>query len=112
MKTLQDAKSLSDKMVSIGHLAKRNTMAVITNMDLPLGENIGNSLEVIESIDILRGKGPKDLLEVTIALASSMVMLFKNISEEEAKLEVIRVIQNGEAFEKFKQLVKAQRWKC
>lgn len=108
MKNLETAKELAQKMVNIGKLAKRNTMAVITNMDVPLGENIGNSLEVIESIDILKGKGPKDLLEVSIVLATSMVMLCKNISEKEAKNEVIKVINNGEAFNKLKEVVKAQ----
>jgi pyrimidine-nucleoside phosphorylase len=108
MKTLDDARKLSEKMVAIGNLANRKAMAVITNMDIPLGENIGNSLEVIEAIDVLNGKGPKDLLEVSIALATSMVMLCNNINEEEAKNKVLEVISNGKAFEKFKQVVKAQ----
>lgn len=112
MKTLEDAKSLSQKMVNIGKLAHKNTIAVITNMDVPLGENVGNSLEVIEAIDVLRGKGPKDLLEVSIVLATSMVMLCKNISEEEARHQVLEVINNGEAFHKLKEVVQAQRWKC
>lgn len=111
MKNLDDAKELSQKMVNIGKLSKRDTIAVITNMDVPLGENVGNSLEVIEAIDILNGKGPKDLLDVSIELAKYMVMLCKNISEEEAKNDVIKVLQNGDALNKFKQLVKAQRWK-
>ena len=108
MKNLEDARSLSQKMVNIGKLAGRNTMAVITNMDVPLGENVGNSLEVIEAIDVLQGRGPKDLLEVSVVLATSMVMLCKNISEEEARRQVVEVINNGEAFEKLKQVVKAQ----
>lgn len=108
MKNLDDAKSLSEKMVQIGKLAKKNTMTVITNMDVPLGENVGNSLEVIEAIDILRGKGPKDLLEVSVALSSAILMLSQGLSEEEAKNKVIEVIKNGEAFEKLKQVVKAQ----
>lgn len=112
MKNINDAKSLSEKMVNIGKLSKRNTMAVITNMDVPLGENVGNSLEVIEAIDVLKGNGPKDLLDVSIVLATSMVMLCKNISEEEAKHEVSRVINNGEAYNKLKDVVKAQRRKC
>ena len=70
MKTLDDARSLSSKMVNIGKLAKRDTIAIITNMDVPLGENVGNSLEVIEAIDTLKGNGPKDLLEVSIELAT------------------------------------------
>ena len=108
MKTLEDAKKLSEKMVSIGKLNNKNTMAIITNMDVPLGYNIGNSLEVIESVDVLKGNGPKDLTEVSVELASSMVMLSKNISIEEAKSQVLDAINNGKAFEKFKELVKAQ----
>ena len=108
MKTLEDAKKLSEKMVSIGKLNNKNTMAIITNMDIPLGYNVGNSLEVIESIDVLNGNGSKDLTEVSVELASSMVMLSKNISIEEAKSQVLDVINNGKAFEKFKELVKAQ----
>jgi len=112
MKNLEDAKELSEKMVSIGRLSNRKTIAVITNMDIPLGENVGNTLEVIESIDILRGQGPKDLLEVTVALATQMIMIAKNISEEDARMEALDVIQNGTAYEKFKEVVRAQRRKC
>ena len=72
-------------MVNIGKLSGRKTIAVITNMDVPLGINIGNSLEVIESIEVLRGNGPKDLTDISICLASCMVMLCKNISKEEAE---------------------------
>lgn len=108
MKTLDDARSLSSKMVNIGKLAKRDTIAIITNMDVPLGENVGNSLEVIEAIDTLKGNGPKDLLEVSIELATAMVMLSKQISQDEARGLVTNVISTGEAFEKFKQVVKAQ----
>lgn len=108
MKKLDDARSLAEKMVNIGKLAKRNAMAVITNMDVPLGENIGNSLEVIEAIDVLKGKGSKDLLEVSVQLATSMVMLCNEMTEEEAKRAVMNVIANGEAFQKLKQVVSAQ----
>jgi pyrimidine-nucleoside phosphorylase len=109
MKNIETARELSRKMVNIGKLAKRKTMAVITNMDIPLGINIGNSLEVIESIEVLKGKGPKDLRDVSIVLATCMVMCCKGLSEEEAKKEVIEVISNGKAFEKLKEVVKAQR---
>jgi pyrimidine-nucleoside phosphorylase len=85
MKNLETARELSQKMVSIGKLAGRKTMAVITNMDVPLGINVGNSLEVIESINVLKGKGPKDLTDISICLATCMVMLCKNINKEEAE---------------------------
>lgn len=108
MKNLDDARRLSKKIVNIGKLAGRDVIAVITNMDIPLGENVGNSLEVIEAIDILKGKGPKDLLEVSIILATAMLMTCKNMSEVEAREKVINVINNGEAYNKLKQVVNAQ----
>ena len=108
MKKIEDARNLSQKMVNIGKLAKKDTMAIITNMDVPLGQNIGNSLEVIEAIDVLNGKGPKDLLEVSIQIATLMVMLCKKISEKEARTQVIEVIENGKAFNKLKEVVRFQ----
>ena len=108
MKSLEDAKCLAEKMVNIGRLANRETIALITNMDIPLGENIGNSLEVIEAIEVLKGRGPKDLLEVSIELATAMIMLCKQVSQEEARELVKTVISNGEALEKLKQVVEAQ----
>ena len=95
-------------MVNIGKLSGRKTISVITNMDVPLGINIGNSLEVIESIEVLRGNGPKDLTDISICLASCMVMLCKNISKEEAEKQVREVISNGKALDKLKSVVKAQ----
>lgn len=108
MKNLSDAKKLAEKMVAIGKLAKRNTIAIVTNMDVPLGENVGNSLEVIEAINTLKGNGPEDLTEICIVLATLMVMLNSGITEAEARQRVIDVINNGKAFEKFKHLVSAQ----
>ena len=108
MKNIEDARSLSQKMVNIGKLAKKDTIAVITNMDIPLGTNIGNSLEVIEAIEFLKGNYQKDLFEISVEIACQMIVLCKNISEEEAKHQVIEVINNGKAFNKFKELVKAQ----
>jgi pyrimidine-nucleoside phosphorylase len=108
MKNIEEARELSKKMVAIGNLAKRKTMAVITNMDVPLGENIGNLLEVKEAIDILRGKGPEDLLEVSIVLATCMVMLCNNVKEEEARHQVEEAIKTGAAYNKLIEVVKAQ----
>ena len=108
MKKLEDAKLLAEKMIKIGKLNNRNTMAIITNMDVPLGQNIGNSLEVIEAIDILKGKGPKDLLEVATEIATLMVMASKEINEEEARKQVLEAINSGKGFDKLKELVKAQ----
>ena len=108
MKTLEEARELSQKMVNIGKMAGKNVIAVITNMDAPLGNNIGNSLEVIEAIDVLKGNGPEDLVNVSIEIASLMVVASKNISTHEARSQVINVLKNGEAFNKFKELVRYQ----
>ena len=108
MKNLEDAKELSQKMVNIGKLADKKVVAIITNMDVPLGKNIGNSLEVIEAIETLKGNGPEDLVKVSTKIATLMVMMSKEVSSDEAENEVLRVIENGEAFNKFKELVKYQ----
>jgi len=90
-------------------IQKRNVIAILTNMDVPLGKEIGNSREVIEAVQVLKGEGEKDLTEVSIYLASYMLMMCKsNLTLEKCKEKVIEVIQNGKAFEKFKDLVKAQ----
>ena len=78
MKTLDDAIKLAEEMVDIGEHAGRKTLAVITDMDIPLGNNIGNSLEVIEAVEVLKNKGPKDLLEVSKKLAANMLHLRLN----------------------------------
>jgi len=109
MKDINKARELAQKMVSIGKLANRNVIAILTNMDVPLGKEIGNSREVIEAVQVLKGEGEKDLTEVSIYLASYMLMMCKsNLTLEKCKEKVIEVIQNGKAFEKFKDLVKAQ----
>ena len=108
MKNLNDARSLANKMVNIGKMAKKNTMAVITNMDVPLGKSVGNSLEVIEAIETLKGNGPEDLVLISMTLSTFMVMLCKNISKEEASKEVFEAISSGRAYNKFIELVKAQ----
>ncbi len=108
MKTPDDAESLAKEMVKIGNNCGRNTSAVITNMDRPLGNNIGNALEVIEAIDVLQGNGPQDLKEVCLVLATQIVSLSKNISKEDAKALVEETFSSGKAFSKFKEWIKAQ----
>ncbi len=108
MKTPEDAKALAEEMVKIGKNCNRNVAALITDMQKPLGKNIGNSLEVIEAVDVLKGKGPKDLKEVAEALASEIVALSKNISLDEAKKQVEDAISSGKAYEKLLQWVKYQ----
>ena len=113
MKNKEDAVLLAQKMVAIGEQAGRPTIALITNMDTPLGETIGNAMEVAEVVELLKGHGKEDLLEVCIALASNMLYLAKNKEKENISLEECEVmaknaIENGTALEKLKIMVKAQ----
>lgn len=108
MKTLDDSIKLAEKMVAIGDHAGKNIMALVTNMDIPLGHNIGNSLEVIEAIDILKGEGPEDLKNICVELASYMLVLSNKGSNQECKDLVLKSISNGTALEKFAQMIEAQ----
>lgn len=109
MKTLDDAKELAEAMVEIGNGAGRKTTACITSMTEPLGYAVGNTLEVIESIDVLNGKGPKDVIELVLELGSHMVV-HANKAEtfEIAKKMLQENIDNKKGAEKFKQFIKAQ----
>ena len=82
MKNIEDARELSTRMVNLGKLVNLKTIAIVTNMDSPLGEKIGNSLEVKEAIEVLKGNGPEDLKEVCLVLATYMVALSLDISKE------------------------------
>ncbi|MGM1047516.1 MAG: pyrimidine-nucleoside phosphorylase [Bacillota bacterium] len=109
MKTVEDARELAHAMVSIGNNVGRKTMAVISDMSQPLGVAIGNSLEVQEAIDTLRGEGPKDLEELCLALGRQMVFLAnKAESLEEAEEKLKEVMRNGKALEKFKEFIANQ----
>lgn len=109
MKTVEDAKELAHAMVNIGNNIGRKTMAVISDMSQPLGYAIGNSLEVQEAIDTLRGQGPKDLEELSLTLGKQMVYLAgKASSLEEAEQLLREVIRNGKALQKFKEFIANQ----
>lgn len=109
MKKLEDSRSLAKEMVSIGTMAGKKTVAVITDMDQPLGRAVGNSLEVWEAIDTLRGEGPADFKEVVFALGSQMLMLAGRAADEkEARALMEGVIEDGSALDKFAQFVRAQ----
>lgn len=108
MKTPEDAEALATKMVKIGKMCGRNTRAVITNMNRPLGNNIGNALEVQEAIDVLKNSGPEDLREVCLALATEIVASTKGISREEATILTNDALTSGKAYNKFIEWVKAQ----
>ncbi len=109
MKTPEAAQELAAEMVSIGTNVGRKTVAIISDMDQPLGLGIGNALEVEEAINTLKGNGPKDLVELCLTLGSYMVTLAgaaKNVEEARAKLE--ETITSGAAIAKLKEFVKAQ----
>ena len=109
MKTYEDAKILATEMVNIGKELKKNVKAEITDMNQPLGKAVGNSLEIKEVIETLKGNGPKDLEEICLssgAILLTQAELFK--TTDEARKALIENIKNGKAFEKFKEFVKAQ----
>ena len=109
MKNREEAKKLSEKMINIGKLAKRETVCVITNMDEPLGYAIGNNLEVIEAIKALKGDMPNDVKDVVLELGAYIIKLSgKNDNIEENKKMIMDVIDNSKALNKFKQLVQNQ----
>ena len=108
MKTLDDAIALAQTMVAIGEGAGRRTVALITDMDTPLGHGIGNSLEVAESMDVLRGKGPHDLTEVSLQLAENMLYLVGKGTIEECRRMAEQSIADGSAFETFCTMVRRQ----
>ena len=100
MKTYEDARELAVNMVEIGKICERNVAAVITDMNTPLGKNIGNSLEVIEAVEVLKGNIDNDLGEVSIALAAELVSAYKKFEEWiSAQGGDIRVIRDPEQFE-------------
>lgn len=113
MKNKEDAVTLAQKMVAIGERAGKPTIALITNMDTPLGQNIGNSMEVSEVIQLLHGKGMEDLKTVCLALASNILYLAKNGEKEQVSLEKCEcmaqaVIEDESALQKLIDMVEAQ----
>jgi len=108
MKNIESAKKLAQLMIKIGKKYDREVVCILTDMDSPLGNAVGNSLEVNEAIDTLKGVGPKDLTNLVIVLASYLLSMDKGISLEEAKTITIQNIRNGNAYKKFEELVLAQ----
>lgn len=108
MKTYDDAVDLAKTMIDIGTQCGRKVCAVISDMDEPLGFAVGNSLEIIEAVEVLRGNGPQDLKEVSITLASEMLSLSNNISTFEAKKQVENAISDGRAYNMFKRWITEQ----
>lgn len=109
MKNIEEARRLAETMVRIGKLANRNTMAVISDMSQPLGEAIGNSLEIVEAIETLQGNGPEDLVEMCYALGSQMVVLAEKAATlEEARGMLEEALASGKALAKFREMIRNQ----
>ena len=108
IKNIKDATTLANIMISIGKQNGIEVVCILTNMNIPLGENIGNALEVEEAIKILKDHHKSNLTDLCIALSEEMVSLGLNISLEEAKSKVIEHLDNGDAYKKFLELIKYQ----
>lgn len=112
MKNEAEALHLAQTMVNIGKGAGRNVIAVLTDMSQPLGETVGNALEVKEAIDLLQGRGSTDLQELSIMLTAHMLILAgKYVNFEDAAKKVRNILSSGAGFEKFCEMVKAQEGK-
>ena len=108
MKNKEDATKLAKLMIKIGKKYNRKVVCVLSDMEQPLGKNIGNGLEVKEAIDTLKGRGPKDLTKLVLVLGIILVKEALNISDKEAKELLLNNIKNGKAYDKFKEFVSAQ----
>lgn len=108
MKTVDESIALAREMVKIGENAGRKMAALITNMDIPLGNNIGNSLEVIEAVETLKGNGPKDLTDVCLNLAGNMLCLAGKGTIEECIQMAKDSIADGSALKRLAAMVEAQ----
>lgn len=108
MKTLEDSTKLAKSMVEIGHLAGKKVIALITDMDVPLGKAIGNSLEVIEAVEILKGEGPEDLTEICIDIAANMLYMAGKGTVKECEALAKKAIADGSALQTLVKMVHAQ----
>ncbi len=105
MKEYSKAKALASTLVNVGKNFGVKTVGILTNMNNPLGEYVGNSLEVMETIECLKGKGSKDLMNITLALGEMMLKIAKT---KDAKKLLLKKIYNGEALNKFKEMIMSQ----
>ncbi len=109
MKTEADSRRLAESLVSIGNASGVRTEAIITAMDAPLGRAVGNALEVIESIDVLKGRGPQDLIDVSVELAARMLVLGKVADDVAAARQQVRLaIASGAGLDRFRQIIEVQ----
>jgi len=109
MKTVDDSFNLAKEMVDIGTHVGKNTIAIVSDMDEPLGFAVGNALEVAEAVETLKGNGPKDLYDLCIELGSNMLLLSKVANDKNTAKKMLEdSVRSGKALEKFKEFVKAQ----
>lgn len=108
MKTVEESENLAKEMVAIGKSAGRSVTAVITNMDIPLGDSVGNSLEVIEAIKTLKGEGESDLTEVCLTLAAQMLSMVTGEDEKTCYSMAKDAIDNGLAINKLREMISSQ----
>lgn len=109
MKNQQDAEALAELMVEIGNADGKKTMAVITDMEQPLGNAVGNALEVREAIEVLKNDGPEDITELSVTLAGMMIYLGEKAESVESGMNMARtVLEDGSALLKFRELVEGQ----
>ena len=109
LSTKEEAKKLSELMIKIGDFYQREVRCVISDMNTPLGYAVGNSLEVLEAIDVLKGKEyGNPFVDLCIELSTDMISMGKGISKQDARLMVLESLNKGRAYEKFLELVKEQ----
>lgn len=108
MKSVEESENLAKEMVAIGKSAGRSVTAVITNMDIPLGDSVGNSLEVIEAIKTIKGEGESDLTEVCLTLAAQMLSMVTGEDEKTCYSMAKGAIDNGLAINKLREMISAQ----
>ena len=110
MKDRDSAEKLAEIMTKIGELSNRKTVCIITDMNQPVGYAVGNTLEVIEAIDVLKGKYmPEDVKEIITQLGANMLLLADKVeSLEEGKDKILQNVSNGKGYQKFLELVKSQ----
>jgi pyrimidine-nucleoside phosphorylase len=109
MKTEADSRRLAESLVSIGNASGVKTEAIITTMDTPLGRAVGNALEVIECLDVLKGGGPADLINVSIELTARMLVLARVASDRsDAARRARAAIASGAGLERFRRIIEAQ----
>jgi pyrimidine-nucleoside phosphorylase len=109
MKTEAESRRLAQSLVSIGNASGVRTEAVITAMDAPLGNAVGNALEIVECLEVLKGRGPADLIEISLELAARMLVLGGITADTaDARRRVARSIESGDGLERFGQIIEAQ----